>query len=250
MLKKLTILAAALLPLCAVAGVAATAAAAADVNTVQVPAQRDAEWHSYRHAYKAARFFEPYLKTRPLIQAHMQIRPNTPDESLEGLQLQLAGESATMAIPVDALGRATLPMLKQAYDEDAVLRLNRQKGHFHFSGRYSIRERDDGVYRAADLRAACEQLISAQRGSGYRLRLIGKQCTGVKFVYPLDGPAPSVLYRDAAGTLSPIAPEPGYPFENPTMGRYRVAVYRFAAWPAEGDILANSKPLAVGTVYE
>lgn len=231
----------ALAPLCA---------AAADVPTITIPAQRDAEWHSYRHAYKAMRFFEPYLKTRPLIQAHMQIRPNTPDLPLEGLQLQLEGESVKLAIAVDALGRATLPMLKQAYDDDAVLRLNRQKGHYHFSGRYSIRERDDGVYRVADLRAACEQLISAQRASGYRLRLIGKQCAGVKFVYPLDGPAPDVFYRDAAGALTPLPLETGHPFENPTMGRYRLAMLRFAASLADGDIITRSKPLGVGTVYE
>jgi hypothetical protein len=226
------------------------AASASDVPSIVIPAQRDAEWHSYRHAYKAVRFFEPYLKTRPLIQAHMQIRPNTPDVPLDGLQLQLEGESVKMAIPVDALGRATLPMLKQAYDEDAVLRLNRQKGHYHFSGRYSIRERDDGVYSMAGLRAACEQLIGAQRASGYRLRLIGRQCAGVKFVYPLAGPAPEVFYRDAAGTLTPLAAETGPPFENATMGLYRLAVVRFAALPADGDIVTRGKPLGVGTVYE
>lgn len=226
------------------------AMAAADVPRVVVPAQRDAEWHSYRHAYKAVRFFEPYLKTRPLIQAHMQIRPNTPDIPMDGLQIQLEGESVNLAIPVDALGRATLPLLKQAYDEDAVLRLNRQKGHYQFSGRYSIRERDDGIYSMAHLRAACEQLISAQRASGYRLRLIGRQCAGVKFVYPLDGPAPDVFYRNAAGTLSALPAETGYPFENATMGQYRLAVVRFAAWPADGDIITRSKPLAVGTVYD
>lgn len=247
MLKKLPSL---LLPLSLLLSLSPGAAADAGVPSIVVPAQRDAEWHSYRHAYKAVRFFEPHLKTRPLIQGHMQIRPNTPDLPMDGLQLQLEGESVKMAIAVDALGRATLPMLKKAYDEDAVLRLNRQKGHYHFSGRYSIRERDDGVYRMADLRAACEQLIGAQRASGYRLRLIGKQCAGVKFVYPLDGPAPEVFYRDAAGTLTPLQAETGHPFENATMGLYRLAVVRFAARPADGDIVTRSKPLGVGSVYE
>ena len=217
---------------------------------VVVPAQRDAEWHSYRHAYKAARFFAPYLKSRPLIQAHMQIRPKTPDLPMDGLQLQLAGETVSMAIPVDAVGRATLPMLKQAYDEDAVLRLNRQKGHYQFSGRYSIRERDDGVYSAAGLQAACEQLLSAQRESGYRLRLIGKKCAGVKFVYALDGAAPEVQHKDTEGRLAPLKAERGYPFENPTMGNYQIAVFRFADWPAQGDVLAGGKLLAIGTLYE
>ena len=217
---------------------------------VVVPAQRDAEWHSYRHAYKAARFFAPYLKTRPLIQAHLQIRPNRPELPLDGLEVQLAGETVNMTLPVDPVGRLTLPMLKQAFDEDAVLRLNRQKGNYHFSGRYSIREREDGVYDAASLRAACEQLLSAQRESGYRLRLIGKKCAGVKFVYAASGPAPEVLHKDAAGALAPLAVQRGYPFENPTMGNYQVAVYRFADWPAQGEVLARGKPLAVGTLYE
>ena len=217
---------------------------------VVIPAARDAEWHSYRHAYKAARFFAPYLKTRPLIQAHMQIRPNRPELPLDGLEVQLTGESVNMTLPADAIGRITLPMLKQAFDEDAVLRLNRQKGHYHFSGRYSIREREDGVYDGASLRAACEQLLSAQRESGYRWRLIGKKCTGVKFVYPAAGPAPEVLHKDAAGALTPLAVERGYPFENPTMGNYQVAVYRFADWPVQGEVHARGKPLAVGTLYE
>lgn len=217
---------------------------------VMIPAQRDAEWHSYRHAYKAARFFAPYLKTRPLIQAHLQIRPNRPELPLEGLEVQLAGETVNMTLPVDAIGRLTLPMLKQAFDEDAVLRLNRQKGHYHFSGRYSIREREDGVYDGASLRAACEQLLSAQRESGYRLRLIGKKCAGVKFVYPASGPAPEVLHKDAAGALTPLPVERGHPFENRTMGDYQLAVYRFADWPAQGEVLARSKPLAVGTLYD
>lgn len=229
-----------------------SARAAADevLPQVVVPAPRDAEWHSYRHAYKAARFFEPYLRTRPLIQAHMQIRPNRPELPLDGLEVQLTGETVNMALPVDAIGRLTLPMLKQAFDEDAVLRLNRQKGHYHFSGRYSIRERDDGVYDGASLRAACEQLLSAQRASGYRLRLIGKNCAGVKFVYAASGPVPEVMHKDAAGALLPLPVTRGYPFENPTMGNYQIAVYRFADWPAQGEVLARGKPLALGTLYE
>ncbi|MBA5690432.1 hypothetical protein [Rugamonas apoptosis] len=230
-----------------------TSAMADDATTppqVLVPAARDAEWHSYRHAYQAARFFAPFLATRPLIQAHMQIRPNTPDEPMDGLQVQLAGESVNQTIAVDALGRATLPMLKQAYDEDAVLRLNRRKGHYHFSGRFSIRERDDGIYSAADLRAACEQLLSAQRASGYRLRLIGKRCAGVTFVYAPDDTTAQVRHRDASGKETPLAIAPGAAFEGPPMGSYRVAQYRYANWPEQGQLLISGHLLAVGTIYE
>lgn len=228
-------------------------AADAEADTlpkVLVPAPRDAEWIGYRQAYKAARSFVPFLKTRPLIQAHMQVRPLSPDEPMDGLEVQLTGETVNITIPVDALGRATLPMLKQAYDEDAVLRLNRRKGHYRFSGRYTIRERDDGVYSVADLRAACEQVLSAQRESGYSLHLIGKHCLGVKFVYLPQDAGAKTDYRDASGTLSPVPASLGDPFDGTSMGRYRVVEFRFASWPAQGEVLAGSKPLAVTTIYD
>lgn len=217
---------------------------------VFVSAARDAEWHSYRRAYNAARFFEPYLRTRPLIQAHMQIRPLRPDVPMEGLRVQLVGETTKREIAVDELGRAVLPMLKTAYDEDAVLRLNRQKGHYAFSGRYSIREKEDGIYSAAELRAACAQLIDAQRVSGYRFRLLGKQCAGVKFVYRRSENAPRVLHRDANGAERLLPVSEGQPFEDNTMGPYKLATYRFADWPADGSVRAEARPIAIGTLYE
>ena len=234
------LLAAALIPL---------ACAAADPPRVTITAQRDAEWGSYRHAYKAAASFEYHLSTRPLIQAHMQIRPREPGTRLEGLKIQLASESMTLDIPVDGIGRSTLPMLKKAYDEDAVLRLNRQKGHYRFSGRYSIRERDDGVYSVAQLRQACEQVLSAQRASGSMFRLIGKKCTGVRFIYPLADSA-AVEFRSADGKGSTITAADAEPFESGALGQYKVAIVRFGALPAAGDIIAARQPLAIGTVYE
>ena len=223
------------------------APAAADDPKVVVSAERDAEWGSYRHAYKAAAFFAVYTRSRPLIQAHMQIRPLDPATPLDGLSLRLIGEKTDLTIPVDAIGRAELPMLKQAYQDDAVLRLNRQKGSYYFAGRYSIRERADGVYDMAELRAACEQLIGAQRESGYRLRLSGKQCVGVKFVYPA-GAAPEVRAQTdgPAGALPVVA---AHPFEGNSMGLYTVALYRFADWPQQGKILTLTPPLAIGTLY-
>lgn len=217
---------------------------------VTVTAERDAEWHSYRRAYSAAAFFQPYLSTRPLIQAHMQVRPNMPDLPMDGLSVHLTGEKTSIHLTADELGRITVPMLKQAYDEDAVLRLNRRKGSYHFQGRYSIREREDGIYSAANLRAACEQLLSAQRESGYRMRLIGKKCAGVKFVYARTGPAPSVLVRNASLPDRELPVQEGHAFENATMGAYKIALYRFSDWPVAGTIEARQRPIAIGTLYE
>lgn len=217
---------------------------------VHVTADRDAEWNSYRHAYKAAAFFSAYTRTRPLIQAHMQIRPLDKDASLEGLTIRLAGEHTDMMLPVDALGRTALPLLKEPYQDDAVLRLNRRKGSYYFSGRYSVRERDDGVYQASDLRAACAQLLSAQRASGYRIRLVGKRCAGVRFVYALSDTASPVTVQTAGAAPAVLALVEGAPFEGHSPVTYKIAIYRFADWPADGQVLAVRRPLAIGTVYE
>jgi hypothetical protein len=217
---------------------------------IVISANRDQEWASYRYAYTAAAFFANYTKTRPLIQVHMQIRPLQPDAPLGGLELQLSGEKTNLAIPVDAMGRATIPLLKQAYDEDAVLRLNRQRGHYYFSGRYSIKERADGIYPVAELHAACEQLIDAQRSSGYRFRLFGKKCAGIKFIYAADDNAANAQFLRDGGATQQLPAAEGPPFEDRSMGMYRVATYRFADWPETGTIHTGSGLLAIGTLYE
>ena len=42
----------------------------------------------------------------------------------------------------------------------------------------------------------------------------------------------------------------GQPFEGSTMGTYKIAIYRFADWPAAGQVIAARRPLAIGTVYD
>lgn len=223
-----------------------------EIQQVEIGALRNAEWGSYRHAYKANAFFATFTRSRPLVQAHMQLRPlpASRDVSMTGLKLQLVGEKTRQDIAVDAIGRASLPISKQAYDEDAVLRLNRPQGQFYFSGRYSIREREDGIYDAADMRVACEQLLSAQRDSGYRIRLIGKRCAGVKFVYALQDSKITIRFMSAGEQTRDLPLSETTPFEDDSMGKYKVAIYRFSDWPALGKIIASDKPLAIGTLYD
>lgn len=240
---KTTLILAALCPLFALAEEA--------TQKVLVVATRDAEWASYRHAYKANAMYMAYVRPYPLVQAHMQLRPARPDISMAGLRIQLAGKTGSTELAVDTVGRAVLPVSDALYKEDAVLRLNRGKGLYHFSGRFSIRERDDGVYTVNQLRAACEQLIRVQREAGARLRLLRKNCTAVKFVYDASMTTPGVIFRDKTGAdLAAIPVTDTHAFEDQTMGIYKVAVYRFADWPREGSVATPVKPVAIGTLYE
>lgn len=240
MIKRLLLITA-LLPLLA---------QAEDLPSVEVNGLRDSEWASYRHAYKAAAFFATFTRNRPLIQAHMQVRPLTPEASMDGLKLVLAGEKTRLDIAVDAIGRITIPLNKEAYDEDAVLRLNRQHGQYYFSGRYSIKEHSDGVYPLDQLRTACEQLIDAQRSSGYRLRLIGKRCAGIKFSFPAGEGAIPLEVRAQDGTLLQVTLTDGHPFEDNSMGTYKIALLRFSDLPQQGKVITLAAPLAIGTAYE
>jgi len=229
---------------------AAPAASEPGAQHVEVQGVLDAEWSSYRRAYGASAFFERFTRTRPLIQAQMQVRPVAPDAPLTGLRLSITGARTRLEIPVDEIGLADVPQLKQAYDEDAVLRLNRPRGVYYFAGRYTIRQRADGVYDVALLRDACEQLIDAQRASGYRGRLFFKKCAGVKFVYPRGGGADAVDFKGADGQIRPAAPIEAHPFEDDSMGLYSVVLVRFADWPRGGQFVAHRPALAIGTLYE
>ncbi|MDQ1920141.1 hypothetical protein [Massilia pseudoviolaceinigra] len=142
-------------------------------------------------------------------------------------------------------------MSDQLYKDDAVLRLHRGKVLYCFSGRFSIRGRDDGVYAADQLRAACEQLISVQRDAEARLRLLRKNCTAIKFVYDASMQAPGVMFRDMAGAAPLTIPvTDGHAFEDQTLGIYKVVIYRFADWPHDGVVLTPVNPVAIGTMYE
>ena len=217
---------------------------------VEVAGALDAEWASYRYAYEAASFVGKFLRKRPLIQAQMQLRPIDPATPVTGLKVRLVGKTTDIELAADDIGLVTVPQLKQAYDEDAVLRLNRPKGLYKFSGRYTVKERDDGSYRVADLRDACEQMIGAQRESGYRIRLWGKKCVGVKFVYPANDTAAAIAFHATDDHVTPIAAIDGKPFEDDSMGNYRIVVVRFGDWPQDGRVVTDIRPLAIGTLYE
>ena len=232
------------------AGNAAPAPELAASQEVQVQGVLDAEWSSYRRAYGASAFFERFTRTRPLIQAQMQVRPVAPDATLSGLHLRIVGAKTRLEIVVDAMGLADVPQLKEAYDEDAVIRLNRAKGLYYFSGRYTIKPRPDGVYDASTLREACEQLIGAQRASGYRARLFFKKCVGVKFVYARGDAAAAVDFKGIDGSTRTLQPTELHPFEDESMGLYSVVVYRFADLPAKGQLVPRTPPMAIGTLYE
>ncbi|OEZ62807.1 MULTISPECIES: hypothetical protein [unclassified Duganella] len=209
-------------------------------------AQEDTDWIDYRVAYRQMIWFEKYGKPKQFLQNHFRVRPRDKSVSMDGLRLTLNSKTTHLALPLDGLGRAVFPFSKAAYDDNAELTLNRRAGQYNYGAWVSIVTRADGVYSAADLRAACEQLLAYLRYSG---EAGGKSCAGVQFSYPKNDTA-QVQFHAAGGAVSALAAKEGPAFAGDLVASFRVFVYRFAALPDNGQVITSSMPLAIAALLE
>ena len=216
----------------------------AGIAAAQAP---DGEWVSYRDAYRAMVVFEKYGRPKHLIQNHFQVMPREKGVSIDGLRLALNGKSTRLSLPLDALGRAVFPLLKAAYDENAALVLNRKVSQYVLRPRVSVLVRPDGVYEAAELRAACDQALNFARYADASARSLS--CAGVRFGFARKGGTPTVRVRD--GELMAALPVgEGAIFSDDPDDGFRTVVYRFADTPARGQVVTQDAPLAIAAVFE
>jgi hypothetical protein len=207
----------------------------------------EGEWVSYRDAYRAMLWFEKYSKPKHFLQNNLQLTPVEKGAAIDGMRLSLSGKSTQVNLPLDPLGRAVFPLLKSAYDENAALRINGKLSQYKLVPRVSIVARADGVYEAADLRAACEQAMGVERylkGPA----ATGKACVGVRFVFAKKSDA-VVRLRNAGGDAVLPSAE-GAAFDGDLNDGFKTVTYRFAAWPAAGQVVSQNAPLAVAPVFE
>lgn len=236
-----------LLPLCAALWLAAGAALAqsAEPNGAAV----EADWVEYRNAYRAMIWFEKYGKPKQFLQNHYRVTPRDKGVSTDGLRLTLDSKSLHLNLALDGIGRAVFPLSKAAYDDNAELSLNRKTGLFRLRPWVSIVGRADGVYEAADLRAACDQALAYLRHSGEGW-VRGKQCVGVQFSYARNDGYAEVRFRKADRTLSTLPAHEGGAFAGDVVDTLKVVVYRFAALPDAGQVITRNAPLAIAPLIE
>lgn len=209
-----------------------------------VAQSQDSDWVSYRDAYRKMVVFEKYGKAKNLIQHQLQVMPRDKSVSVEGLQLSLVGNATRVNLPLDATGRAVFPLQKAAYDENAVLTLNRKPGQFLFRPRVSIVVRADGVYETAELRAACEQALAYERYLNQSLS--NKRCVGVRFAFARGAADPGVRLRK--GDAAALPPSDGAAFADDPNEGFRVVNYRFGDNAVQ--VVTQSVPLAISALYE
>jgi hypothetical protein len=214
------------------------------VAQAQLPA---AEWASYRDAYRTMVVFEKYGGAKNLLQHHLQLVPRDREAMRgalgEGLQLALAGKTVQTSLALDALGRTVLPLLKAAYDENAVLSPSRRIGAFALRSRVSIAPQADNSYASADLRAACEQALGFVRHVDATART--RQCVGVRMVFPKKGVDVSVRVRGANGAEQALAVAPA---AGEVDADFPSVTYRFG--PEGARVITYSAPLAIVPLFE
>jgi hypothetical protein len=207
---------------------------------------QEAGWVSYRDAYRSMVLFAKYGKAKNFLQNHYQVTPRDAGATLDGLRLTLSGKTTQLSLPLDATGRTSFPLLKAAYDENAMLVLNRKISQFSFQPRLSIVPRLDGVYEAADLRTACDQALQYLRYTDAAYN--AKRCVGVRFAFPKRSDA-NVRVRDP-DRESGLAPNDGAAFDGENNKEFRVMVYRFADWPERVQVISQQAPVAIAPVIE
>ena len=201
------------------------------------------EWASYRDAYRAMVVFDKYGGPKTQLLHHLQLVPRDRGTLGDNLQLALGGKTVQTSLALDPLGRTTLPLLKAAYDENAVLSPNRGIGAFALRLRVSIAPQADNSYDGAELRAACEQALGFARHVDATART--RQCVGVRMVFPKKGVEVAVRVRATSGAEQslPVAPAAGE-----VDADFPSVSYRFGAEQAR--VITYSAPLAIVPLFE
>lgn len=208
---------------------------------------RPGEWVSYRDAYRTMVVFEKYGGPKNLLQNQLEVQARERGASLDGVQLVLAGRTIQLSLPLDPLGRIVFPLQKAAYDENAALLLNRKGMPFAVREQVTIAPRADGVYDSAELRAACAQALGFARYVDASQR--GRQCTGVRFVFPKK-PDVGAHLRRPDGSEQALAVGNGPAFPGDADDGFPVLNYRFGADNEHAQVTAYQAPLAIVPVFE
>lgn len=203
------------------------------------------EWVSYRDAYRALVVFDKYGGPKHLLQQHLQVVPRNEGVLAEGVQMRLHGKTVQLNLPLDRLGRMTLPLLKAAYDDNAALSPSRALGGFKVRTRVSLVVRADGSYDAAELRAGCQQALDYARHTNALARNV--QCVGVRLVYAASNDAVEVRAGvGAARRTLPWSTGPAFAGDGDTGSA--LVNYRFGA--AGEQVVTKHAPLAIVPLIE
>lgn len=209
----------------------------------------ESDWAAYRDLYRQMIWFEKYGKPKHFLQNLLRLRPRDKNVAMDGLRLTLRSKNGDLNLPLDGLGQAVFPFSKAAFDDNAELVFNRKAGQLEATSWVSIVSRPDGVYEAADLRAACDQLLAYLRYSGESWAG-GKRCVGVQFAYGRSDAQAEVRFRKPDRGQLPLPTREGAAFPGDVVPNFHLFIYRFATLPEQGQLVTRDTPLAIAPLFE
>lgn len=215
----------------------------------EVVRPRDAEWMSYRDAYRSMLWFEKYGKPKNLIQYSLQVIPKDKTANTDNLRLHLLSKSIHVDLPLDALGRTPLPLLKAAYDENAEIVLNQKTGSANFRFRISLATRADGIYEVADLRHACEQALAFQSYIEPNL-MQGKKCVGIRLGFSKRDSIAMVEIKSANQNTLAIGIYDNTAMWTDTAATLRTSSFLFSQQVEKAQLITRTSPLVMTAIIE
>ena len=213
-------------------GTAKDGDAANDVGTVQVNALREPDFKTYRAFVAGLDAFDEKHKLAPAAPLRFLLRPSTPNTSIEGVTIRIAGNETSVAVPLAADGSFVMPRNQAALDEDAEIILNRKKGSFRWRPDVRTPDVPANARRLGDLRLECEVRWAVERKEMSFARrtmfsALGGPCRTARVHVMQLAPRAISGYRMVAGERSETAPAAAVKDDKLTY----VAPLSDASWP-------------------
>jgi len=142
---------------CAALQIATNFACAAEATAppVTVTATRNPVDKSYRKMLKGMDLFEKMHGMAPQASLRFKLLPRQRDTRMDGIEVDVAGDSFTDRAPVAADQTFTLDRSQKSYDEDASVRPNRKAGSLTWRAEVRTPDLPPDTRRLGDLRLEC-----------------------------------------------------------------------------------------------
>lgn len=140
---------------------AAPAGATGQVATVNVPSTRDPVDKSYRKMIRGMELFERERVLAPGADLRFQLLPRLPTANMSGITLRIAGEQASIPVPVAPDNSFVLPRNEQALREGAAVLANRKTASMTWRASIVTPGLPQGTRRLGDLRLECRVGVEA-----------------------------------------------------------------------------------------
>ncbi|WP_051933444.1 hypothetical protein [Massilia sp. BSC265] len=243
-MKRLSIIAALLAmaaPAFAQDGTPAEAPAAAE--KVEVSSIRDPELLPYRRMVRGLDAWEEKRALAPKADLRFELwtKDGKPAQT-DGLQLRIAGDAVSIALPLDADGTFVLPRSQEAFDDKADLVSNRKKAEIRWRPRVRTPGVPENARRLGDLRLECEVSVAVRKEEIPLLYRAGAAAAGGLCRLPMTGyiyrapkrlASATVVSGERKARLSLLGNGEGYhaPLRDKSWGDEALVVYEFAEPP-------------------